>query len=521
MPENEQSATEELGVRTANAASFLISGRFISIIISATMFIIVARLLQPHDYGIYVLIMSVAGIIGTLGNPNLGNYLKEKIPRFKQLKKGLEAGTALGDALLLSISVGALLFLLSLVLGNLIAVYFLQTTSYSFALDVGLASVLLTLVYSTLNDALISVDRSSGAAMSSIVHSSIQAFSSVALILLGFGIAGALAGFSIGLLFTSMLELYLVNKQYKIKFSINGMLKRFMGAINFSKYLTLSGIISGMLTNISTVYLGFFVLPSTIGDYGIAQKALSALDVITGSIALALIPMFSEARQRKKSGIDAEKLFHYSIYLSLLIAAPVIIFIAVFSHEIILLLFSSTYLGATLYMQLIILSVLISIFGAYGTNFVIGIGKPHKVMKYSLITGAITLAAMIVFTKYFSIIGTILAIFYVGNIVPGVLYVRYILKHGAMINVPKLLRVMIANLAVVAVLAALLMASLEPILNLVIGAVLYFAIYPILAAKLGAIESKDVELIRKSGSRLPMIGGILNALLNYASMFLG
>ena len=519
MADQKQSATEELGVRTAKAASLLISGRFISIVISAAMFIIVARLLQPHNYGIYILIMSAATIIGTFGNPNLGNYLKEKIPRLASSKKAGGPGVLLADAFLLSVAIGTILLLIGVALGNLISTYFLQATTYNLALDIGFISILLNLLYSTFNDALISVGKSGSAASAAILHSIAQALASVLLVLAGYGIIGALLGYSIGLLLSSGLEVYLANRKYRLHFELKGMLSRFHVAIGFSKYLTLSGIISGILTNISNVYLGFFVLPAVIGDYGIAQKVLSAIDVITGSIALALIPMFSEAQYRRRSGIEPGKLFYYSIYLSFLVATPVVAYITIFSHDLILLLFSSTYLGATLYMQLVVLSILVSVFYVYGTNFVIGVGKPDKVLKYAVITSIITLASMVVLTKYFGVVGTIISIFYIGSIVPDILYLNYLIAHGSKIDVQKILRVILANVVPAIPLVAMVLLGVFPVLALILGAAIYIAVYPVVAAKFRAIETKDVELIRKSGNKLPFLGGILNALLDYALRF--
>ncbi len=123
MVDETQSVTEELGMRTAKAASFLISGRFISLMISAVMFIVIARILAPHDYGIYILIMSAVTIVSTVGNTNLGPYLKEKVPRLKKDGKQLKIGVVMNDALLLNIIAGAILVAVSVALGNSLSVY--------------------------------------------------------------------------------------------------------------------------------------------------------------------------------------------------------------------------------------------------------------------------------------------------------------------------------------------------------------------------------------------------------------
>ncbi len=516
---HQESETENLGIRTASTASFLISGRFIAIIISAAMFIIVARLLQPYDYGIYVLIMSAAGIVSAIGNPNIGPYLKEKIPSTRLNERAEAVGTALADALFLSIGIGVLLLVMSVALGSLISTYILHTSNYETALYVGLTIILFSLIFSTFNDALLSVGNGAGAAAASILHSTVQAVLSITLVLAGYGIVGALLGFITGLFISSIFEIFLCNKSYPLKFSLKGIISRLRQTLGFSKYLTASGFITGILTNLSTVYLGFIVLPSTVGNYGISQKVLNAIDILVGSIALALIPMFSETKHMKDPNVQAGKLFNYSIYLSLLFATPLVVFITVFSHDLILLLFSSSYLGATVYMQLITMSLFASIVFTYGTNYMIGIGEPKKVLKYAMLTGIATLVSMIPLTIYFGVIGTIIAIFYIGNILPSVLYWNYISGHGPRFEKRKITTVMIANLIPGIILCAMAVSGLAPILALIIGAAIYFVLYPVLAAKIKAIEKKDIDLMRKSGAKLPVIGVVLNSLLDYASKF--
>ncbi len=526
---DKQSATEELGLRTAKAASFLISGRVLALIISAAMFVVVARLLAPHNYGIYVLITSVVAFITTLGNPNIGPFLKEHIPRLKAKNKTDEIGVAMGDALLLSVLLGGGLVVLCIALGNQISTYFLNTTLYIYALDIGLIAIVFNLSFNTFSDALISINHSEKAAGAAVVHSVVQALVSIGLILLGYGVIGALLGFSAGLAVSFLLQLYLVHRKYPLKFKFNGMFKRMKETINFAKHLTLSGMISTVLLYFSVIYLGFFEIPSIIGFYGIAQKIGASLDLFGASIALALIPMFSEAFGRRRSGINVERLFYYSVYFSLVFATPAIMLVVIFAQPLILLFFGAAYLGATPYLQLIAVSLLIIVVANFGPNLLIGEGNTRKVLKYAIISGVLELIAMISLTYYFGVVGMIAAVFYLGNFILAALYVNYLWKTGsaeAKIRFRKILQLLLANL-VVAGIVALVLSLASPFLGVVsyaltiaVGIVLYLIIYPVVAALLHGVERSDLELLKGASSTMPVLGPVFGYLLGYTTRFL-
>ncbi len=382
-----------------------------------------------------------------------------------------------------------------------------------------MVSVLFSLVFAVFNEALVSINRSGAASYIAVVHTVIQLITSVTLVYLGFGVAGALAGFSAGLVVSLIIEIYLVHVRYPLRFELSGLRSRWSEALNFAKHIALSTVISSVLLNLAVLYLGFFVSAAVIGDYGIASKAGYALDTFVGSIGIALIPMFSEAASRKKEGMNIEALFHYSIYFSLLFAAPIMILIAVFSKELILLLLGAAYVSATIYMQLIAIGLLF-LFGIFGINFVIGNGKPQKVLKYAIISGIVEILAIVALTQYFNVIGTILAVFYVGNIVPALLYLNYMRKVSAKLRGDKILRVFVANAIVGLLLLPLILFNARNFIGLIIGIALYSMLYPIIAAKLGAVEKKDLEMLGTAGRNLPFLNSLLDAVLNYTARFL-
>jgi hypothetical protein len=54
----------------------------------------------------------------------------------------------------------------------------------------------------------------------------------------------------------------------------------------------------------------------------------------------------------------------------------------------------------------------------------------------------------------------------------------------------------------------------------VISALLVLLIYPPVLSFVGALEGKDVEIIRKTAGRVPVINPVIEGLLRYASVFI-
>ena len=94
------SAKLQVGSRTANTASLITFGRFVTLLITGAAFIIVARLLGPSVYGIYVLAISYIGLFTVIAdlavctsvNKFIGQYLAEN--NKDELEKTISNGYA-------------------------------------------------------------------------------------------------------------------------------------------------------------------------------------------------------------------------------------------------------------------------------------------------------------------------------------------------------------------------------------------------------------------------------------------
>ncbi len=518
MLNNENKLTETLGKKMTNVASFIVAGKSISLIINLVTFIIIARYLGPSAFGIYTIIMSITALFGGFGNPNINSYISERIPKLISAKKTSEAKLVLGDTLFITIIFGIILTILVLVFSPSFSVYSLHNINYFFLLDIASVTILLALIYATLYYHILSLNKGGSLATSSIIHASIQGIFGVGLVLLGFGILGAILGFIFGLIVASLFEFYVLLKHLGFNFKLEGIFSRVKKILLFSKDMAYSNIISASISNFSVIFLALIVSSSLVGYYGIASRVGSLIDVFIGAISLAVLPMFSEAIYKEKQGANAGKLLYFSTYISLIFTTPLIIFLSVFSGEIIYIAFNTAYLGATQYMQLISIGILIGIFGSYGANFLITSSKQNKILKYTAISVLLQFIFLFILTPYFGVIGMIIATFYIGNISLSILYLNYFSKIGINMHRGKLLRLLTANF-----LFAFLLIPISLIfsgaIGLLIGVAAMFLLYPIFLGVMKALTNNDILVIKTVSESVPIFGKIIVSIANYASKF--
>lgn len=538
MSNESEQLTTELATRTAKSASFIVSGKFISILIQVLMFIVVARLLLPNYYGVYTVVLSVAAFISAFGSLNIGTYFNERIPFLIAKKRAHEIGVALGDGIVAVIIPGLLLFLIGAVASSYLSSSILHCvptdcTSYTLIMILAMSSIVFTFLYSTLNLILVGFQDGKNSGIALIIYSLVQAGLSIALIeaasyfypnIPEAKIAGAIGGYIIALLVASVFQLLVASRRSKIIFTMKGMWKRIKEMLKFSMPLTYTNITQTLVTNFAVIILASVALSSAVGFYGIANRIGTLIDVVAGSISVVLIPMFAEAINSRHINHKVGKFFYYSIYFGLLFTTPMIVYVVVFSHPLITTLFSAAYAGASFYMQLTGIGLLIGIFGTFAMQLVISTRETNKVFKYSLIVGIVEVVSLLVLVPTHIIdpvIGVIIATLYIGGIATNVLFMNYLRKMGITIKYTQPIKVVIANV-IVAVLISLLFLILynNSVLLLVVGFVITLLIYPPILAKVGAITKDDIALITKISQKLPIASLILKVLLAYTLFFI-
>lgn len=510
----------DIGIRSAGIATFAFIGNVIVLIIGIVMFSIVARLLGPAQYGVYTIALAVAGFVGAFGNFNMGAYLNNIIPRLKAEKQGVGIGTVIGDVLMFIIALSILLMTLGFIFGGVVSKYIFNAPSYTFDIDLAMLSLMWAMMYPVFSDVLVSLGTGREVTISVISGICFQAVISILLVVLGFGATGAIVGYLIGVTISVALTLLFIVRRVKLNFTLAGIRQRITRMLSFSVPVTVSGMINSVTVNFIVVLFGLFFVPAAIiGQYGVATKVGTVIAAVSGSIAIVLIPMFATAIHNKRSRKHVGSLYENSLYYGALFAAPIVVYASVLSSDIVVTIFTSAYHLTILYMPLISIGTFIGVAASCMFALMLSFGRVSKVLRISLIVSLIQVVSMFILGYFFSVVGIIVAYFFIGNTALLLLYFREVKLLGINVSYTPLMRVMAANLILALLMSPLLLLSIRPLYILFIGVAEIILVYPIVLAKIGAISKDRISILYKVAKELPL-GWILMSILNYVTIFM-
>ena len=514
------STATELGVRTANVASLVAFSKAYAIVVGGITFIIIARLLGPSGYGVYILALGIAGFIGAFGSLNISPYYQKYIPKLFMGGESHKLGGTIWNSLLLLLIIGIVLVLIGFAISGLVAHAIFHSNISAGIIDVAMTTVLFSLLYTALYAILISFGKGKQVSTTSVLYRTLQSAISIPLVLLGYGPLGAVTGYLVGLIFAVILNTAFVARLSRPILRLGSMRPLAKEVFSFTAPLTGASIIGSAISNFSVIFLGSLFLPAVVGAYGAASNIGTFIDMITGSISIVLLPMFATAIASTTMRSKLGALYSNSVYLGLLFAMPVIFYVTALSGAFVNSLFASAYDNAALYISLISIGILVGLVSSYGSNLLMGLGDVKRVFKYAAISGVAQLASLVITVPTFGAIGVIASTLFVGGAVYDYLYLRYISKELRMGMNSNMLPLVIANVAVFAVLLVIHFSGLSNGMQLVLGLAVLAMLYPALLGITRAIGQEEIRILGKVGDGIPVFGTWLKALLAYTQLFM-
>ena len=516
--ENILDSTIELGVRSANVASFVAIAQMSAVLINGITLVAIARMLVPGEYGIYAIAFALAALFGALCNIGFGNYLNKYLPHFQAKKEKRKISELFGDSIFLTFFISAAAALVGVAVSPIISVYLFHAAGYSTLIDFTMLSVIATAMLNLEYTALIGAGDGKGAAITYVSNNILLAVSSISLVYLGYGATGAIAGIIIGPLVGVVVGIAIIARRFGIRLDIGGMLGRSRKMFSFSVPIAAGGVVSGLVGNFPVLLLGIFALPAIVAPFGVAVRVGSLISIEMGFVGAVLIQLFANALERTKNLSGLKELYNYSIYFGVLITAPIVMYLIDFPGALVTTVFPA-YGAAVYYIPLIGAALLLGIIGSYGSSLAISAGDVRKTLKYALVTSAFQLAAMLALAPFLGAYGVIIGFFLVGSLVNDYLYIKYAKDRNIRTELGGLLRILLASAIAAAVVFPISLAAIRPAFQLAIGAVAVLFLYPPLLVKTGAMGKRELALLEKMSKRVQTFGRLIGILTAYASLF--
>lgn len=488
------------GAVTLVKGSFTIFiGNFVSLFVMAVGSILVARMLSPSEYGLYLVSLVLPELFLLFSDWGVNSALVRFIARYRSEGEYRKIQELEKAALFFKVGVGGVLTLVLFSSADVLATIFLKRPGVSGFIRMASLLILFRSLHSTVISALAGLERMDLRAAVTIVDATVKGVSSPLLVYLGFGVSGPLIGYISGYVVSSLLgSLFMFSSSPtrsmmdEVPTAMGESLIRMLG---FGMPLFFGGLVAGFAVRFRSFLLSWFVTDMAIGNYHVAYNFTRLVGLVTQSIGVTLFPAFSSLNyfvEQKKT----RQAFQDSVRYSSMFVLPMICLLAVLSETVVHVLYTTKYPQAPLLLSLLLVPTLLVGSGSLSIgSFLNSQGETRSILKVGLTSSAISILMSPILIWMWGVFGLAVSII-VSGISRNVfgLYVLY-KKYGFYPDLWHTLRTLLSSTisASLSFGVVKLLSAVTPIVSLFIGSGVFLLFYLFLAPVVGAIEEYDIE----------------------------
>ncbi|MCG2872220.1 MAG: oligosaccharide flippase family protein, partial [Sulfolobales archaeon] len=382
----------------------ILVGTFSAMVLLGLNAIIIARLLGPANYGLYTLSFSIPYFL--LGFIDLGMTTAAQRYISEFAAKGKLAGAKkvfqITSSYMLTLS--SVFTVLFLILSDYIASSILNRPELAIYLRISALIILLETIFRYISyNQLLALGKSHVSSFIDFLHALLRFILAPLLIILGFGIAGAIFGALAGYAVAGIVGFtYLLYIFRGIKAEGDISLK---SIFSYNIPFTILGVIGLISGEVQYILLSRLVTASDIGNLVAANNLTNIIAIFTTPLAQTTLPTFSRITDESQY---AEAVMKYSKYALLITLGAQGMLFSV-SFPLVYLLYGEKYSLAPYLLQLsLILSILTSFLSLYGRNTIFYIKRIYKI---PIVENIINISVFIPLTYFlllrFGIVGMI------------------------------------------------------------------------------------------------------------------
>jgi O-antigen/teichoic acid export membrane protein len=509
---------EELGISAAKSGTIYVGGEIATSLVTLVLLIFLARILQPSAFGLYAIAISFTGLLGIASNFGIGTAFRKMLPELKKADKRA-MNRILSNGYAVAFALGLTIAIIGILISNFIGIDIYNNPGIVLALEIAAFAELFSVIFNLTQGALVGLGLVKEATIANGVYSILTLIFSVALVLLGYGVAGAIAGMLLGLVFGTAAGVAYVMVKGGMRFI--GVDKKTSGKLTaFSAPVVASYVAMQGAQNFSILFLGVFAAASVVGNYGAAYKFARFVEIIITSITFVLVGTFSAALAKKKIANKIGDIYNKSLFYTAIFLFPLIAYFVSVSQPVTTLLFSSQYSSTPLYFAIIVVGMAIGIIGSFAGTLIISNGDTKKFMKYQIVAVVIQLVLLFVLTPRYQAVGVLVALYLITPILLNVLYMRALEEQFKFKQkFGRLARITLVSVAIGVALFGLSMYLEQTVWLIVVNAIVLMALFPPLAGLTGSLNMKELDFVSAIGARLGPLRHVVNPLVGYAKVF--
>jgi len=499
-----------------------------STLIAALAVIVIARLLGPAGYGLYTLSLVVPTLFVSITGFGLGSALTRYGASLRSEGRFGKLAGMIRSGLLFTLVVGVVVSLLCFGFSRQLAGAVLHRQEMGQLVALASVIILFQGLFNLAYNALVGLDRMGQGALMLVLRDSTRVILSPLLIIMGFGVAGAIGGQVFGWILASLFGVWLVLVVRGVLRNMSNETELEQGVVadirimmSYGLPLYVGGVVSTVLTQYQNIVLAFFTSNTDIGNLTAAVNFGALIGIIATPVSTALFPAFSKLDLQTGKD-DLRRMFELSIRYTTLLILPVAVVVSALSGDLTKVVYGAAYSSASTYLTLYVCIFLLAGLGSQvSTNFLSGIGKTRETLKVSLVQLAIFLPVAPVMASLFHVLGVIVALI-LSMLVSTIFGLRLaIVKYGMGVDLKGSTAALATALASALPILPLVYSSRLPSLaTVLIGGIIYLAAYLTLAPVFKAVKRTDLEILAPVLGQVRFLRPATNLIFAYETILL-
>lgn len=344
---------------------------------------------------------------------------------------------------------------------------------------------------------------------------------SIALVLLGFGVAGAAIGYVAGYVAACIVAasiLFLKVLRPHNNATKGGFTQTLKTLFNYGTPLYVSILLAGFLPLYQQVILAFFTSNFDIGNLRAAANFLTLVSTIPLSITAALLPAFS-----KLDSSSAEKIkvfFKRANKYTCLLIVPIATLLIVLSREVVQTIYGPDFQLASIFLLIGCLQYFLAGVGSLTlTSLFNGLGETRITLKITVINFLSIIVLSPILARTYAVTGVLMASLFSNAV--AMLYGVYVArtKFEIEFDAGSIVKIyLISAASAIPPLLLLRFVSLSDFVAVISGGVLYLVVYITLAPLTTIMGHYELQKATQIIQKVKVLGRIAKPVLKYQDM---
>jgi len=467
------------------------AGKIIAIVSAGLLTVVLARLLEPDEYGLLFLAISVLGMAELFSKLGIAKSAARYVAEYKETDPE-QLAHILGFAFIFNLGTTVIVCLILFIANEFVATV-VGEPEIGPLLAIGVFYVAFHTLEQFARAGLQGFEAIKPASALIAIEGSSRLVFAVGFVVLGYGVVGALVGYILSFGITALIGLrHLYTRFYQTAPTGDietGIRKRIAA---YTAPLTLTSTANVIDKKVDTILVGALAGPVAVAYYTVGKQVIQFVNTPIAALGFTLSPTY-EAQKSKGNSETAARIYEEALTHGLLLYIPAAAGLALVARPLVELVFGDEYLGAVVVLQVLAVYVVLLSMMELTSNGLDFLGRARERAIIKGVSAVLNVGLNILLIPMFGAVGAAIAT--VGTFALYTVGSMYIMHSELNLRI----RYIVRHIGAVLVVAGVMSAAVYILLGLVEGFVTLAAvvgagaiIWALLATSVGLLDIKRV-----------------------------